>query len=120
MNIKISSIADRGVPAKERLVLRVLADTDIGQYAVFRTGVTEGNVTIGVANVFWFPDKPVAVGDLVVLYSKHGTQGEKVLEGGGKAHFFYWGYQGSLWDANDKAAVVLHIDKWISHIPSGP
>src|SRR5205823_11802662 len=97
MNLKFSSIADRGIPTSERLVLKVVAKTDVGEYAVFRTGFSGSSVTIGVKNTFWFPDKPVAAGDLVVLYSKNGTESEKELEKGGKAHFFYWGAVGSLW-----------------------
>lgn len=118
MNLKFSSIADRGITAKERLVLEVVAKTDVGEYAVFRTGVSGTSVTVGVRNTFWFPDKPVAAGDLVVLYSKSGTESEKELERGTKAHFFYWGAGGSLWGGKEDAAVIAHIDEWISHIPS--
>jgi hypothetical protein len=118
MNIKFSSIADRGVPKKERLVLKVVAKTDVGEYAVFRTGISGSEVTTDVMNTFWFPDKPVAAGDLVVLYSKSGTQNEKELERGGRAHFFYWGVGGTLWDSKEHAVVITHIDEWISHIQS--
>ena len=119
MNIKIGSIADRGVPKKERLVLRILADTDIGEYAVFRTLTTAGGeVSTSVEQSYWFVDKAVSVGDQVILYTKQGTPSEKVLENGHTAHFFYWGHEdGVFWESTDYGAVLLHVDEWVAHIP---
>ncbi len=114
MNIKINSIADRGVPKKERLVMKVLRDTDVGEYAVFRAGTEDGGVTTDVRNVFWFPDKPVSAGDFVVLYTKTGTASEKTSASGTKSHFFYWSLQEPLWLPEEDSAVLLHIDTWIS------
>lgn len=41
MKIEIKSFADVGDLTQERVVLRVLADEDIGSYALFRSKVAE-------------------------------------------------------------------------------
>ena len=118
MNIKFSSIADSGVPADERLILKVLLDTDIGQFVVFRAKARNGSVTTGVETVFWFPDKAVKAGDLVVLYTKKGVTSEKILKNGNRAHFFHWGISSAIWDDKTMAAVILHVSEWKSYLRS--
>jgi hypothetical protein len=118
MSLVFSSIADRGIPGKERIVLKADAATDVGEYAVFQTGVEDGSVTTALQGAFWFPDKEVAQGDYVILYTRGGVQSERVLKSGKKSHFFYWGRtEDTLWRSTNHALVVLHVDKWISHIP---
>lgn len=118
MNIKVSSIADRGVSAKERLVLKVIRDCDIGEFAIFKAAARDRIVTSDVRNVFWFPDKRVVAGDLVVLYTKAGTPSDKALQDGRTAYFFYLAAGGTIWNEDDAAAVVLHVSEWISFFPS--
>lgn len=111
MRVKIRSIADKGVNNKERLVLRVLTDTDVGNYAVFASGFYDGQVTIEVRDAYWFPDKPVKSGDLVVLYSKAGKSKERVNKDGSKTHFFYWNLNKSVW-LDNTVPVVTEIKEW--------
>ena len=117
MNVKFSSIADRGDVSKERVVLKVLAETDVGHFAVLRTGRRDNMATTGVKDIFWFPDKAVKAGDLVVLYTKSGVQSEKTLDNGSKAHFFYWGQSAPLWGTNDVVGVVLYSSDWNTFLP---
>lgn len=114
MKLKIRSVAEKGVEGKERLVIRVESHTNVGEFLVMCTGFANGSVNIGVTHTYWFPDKEVSAGDLIVLYTKSGTISEKKLESGSKAHFYYWGEQGSLWSASNKAAVLLHAPVWES------
>ncbi len=120
MNITFSSIsiADPGVPAKERLILKVLLDTDVGDFVVFRTKARNNQVTTGVETVFWFPDKAVKAGDLVVVYTKEGVRSEKPIKDGNRAHFFYWGISSAIWDDKSMAAIILHVSEWKSHLIS--
>ena len=118
MNIKFVSVADSGVPAEERLILKVLSDADVGAFVVFRAAALDDTVTTGVKTVFWFPDKAVKAGDLVVLYTKKGTQSEKLLKDGNRAHFFYWNISSAIWDDKSMAAVILHVSEWTSHLRS--
>lgn len=117
MKIEIRYVSDKGALGKERLVLHVVADTDIGDYLVLQTGFNDGCVTIATFETYWFPYKAVSAGDLVVLYTRSGTKTQKDLKGGRTAHFFYWGLTFPIWDREDRALVVLHAPEWISKSP---
>ena len=117
MKFDIQSVADKGVLEKERLVLKAIADADIGDYLVIQTGFKDGQVTIGTYQTYWFPYKAVSSGDLVVLYTKSGKENTKELKGGRSAHFFYWGLSSSIWNRKDRAPVLLHSPEWISKSP---
>lgn len=118
MKLKISSFADAGNFQKERLVIKVESDTDIGDYAAFCSAISsEGKATSGRKNAYWFPDGDVKSGDLVVLYTKRGTASMKELEGGRTAHFYYWGQENSLWGSASNAAVILRVAEWTFKTP---
>ena len=117
MKITIKSIADKGIKEKERLILKVKSDTDIGDYIVIQAGYSNKEVTVGTYNTFWFPYKAVSAGDLVVLYTKSGRENEKELKSGRMTHFFYWGLDYSIWGSKDRAPVLLHAPEWISKGP---
>ena len=112
MKLKIKSIADKADHKQERLVISVLSDTNVGEFAVLRTGYSGGQVTTDVWDTFWFPDKQVSAGDLVVIYSKTGTTSEKLLKTGKKAHFYYWGKPQTIWSSSGKSVVLLHAPVW--------
>ncbi|MGO4310037.1 hypothetical protein AB4Z35_09230 [Pseudomonas sp. KB_15] len=115
MNLKLQSIADKGDLTKERLVIKVLKNTDIADYVILRTGCgTNGVPTTKVHNTLWLASKKLAAGDLVVIYSKAGANSEKELSGERTAHFIYWGSTTALWGAKDKVAVLLHAPEWES------
>lgn len=120
MKIKIESIADQGLLDKERIVMKVLSDTDVGYYAIFETRRSDRGVTAGVRDAFWFPDKVVSSGDYVVLYSKAGQQSEKTPSGGNKSHFFYWGSDKAKWSSTETAPVLLLVSEWKAYIPQVP
>ena len=115
MNLKLQSIADKGDLAKERLVIKVLKDTNIADYVVLRTGYgTDGSPTTKVHNTLWLASKKLSAGDLVVVYSKAGKNNSKELSEERNAHFFYWGSTAPLWGVTDKVAVLLHAPEWQS------
>jgi hypothetical protein len=112
MSVEIDQVLDRGKLAKERLVLRVTGADDIGQYAIFKTKGTESTVTTDVAHTFWFPDRTVDPSDLVVVYTKSGTQTEKLNKNGHKSYFYYWGLSEPIWSEDDDAVVLLQVATW--------
>ena len=105
-------VANKGDTARERLILDVTGATDVGEYALLQTGARDGEVTIGVHHTYWFPNKVVAAGDLVVLYTKDGQDKETVMEDGRKTHFFYWGLPSPIWLEPERAAVLLNAPTW--------
>ena len=117
MKIEFQSIVDKGSYQKERLVLKVMADTDIGDYLIIQTGFNNGEVTIKTYHCYWFPYKSVSAGDLVVLYTKPGKTNETDLGNGRKVHFFYWGIESVIWNVKDRSLVVLHAPEWASKSP---
>lgn len=114
MKVEIGSFADSGEPQKERLILKVSVDVDIGGFAVFRSRLSSsGEPLSGYKDAYWFPDKKVKAGDLIVLYTKGGTASEKPLSGGRTAYFFYWGMKQPIWGSESKnAAVICSIDEF--------
>jgi hypothetical protein len=112
MSLELRSVAAAGDLEKERLVLKALSDTDVGDYAVLWSGIgNSGGPTSGRKRAFWFPDIKVKAGDTVVLYTKKGDRSKKALDGGATAHFFYWGSDSLLWDENH-CAVLLFVAEW--------
>ncbi len=80
MKLKISSFSDAGNQQKERLIIKLNADIEIGEYVVFcsRTS-SDGNPTSGRKIAYWFPDGSIQSGDLVILYTKQGNTSTKEL-----------------------------------------
>lgn len=118
MNLEIRSFADAGEPSQERIILKALTDLDVGEFAVFRSGVTvEGSPTPGRKSAYWFPDQTVKANDLVVLYTKKGTRSTKPLDDGHTAYFFYWGKAEALWGNSQFGAVVLEVLDWKFRVP---
>ena len=113
MILNIVSIADRGDHEKERIVMRATADTDVGEFAVFRAHLLEdGAVSSDVSDVFWFPDKSIKSRNLVVLYTKKGAASERVVQSGRTVHFYYWGKSHALWSGSHHAPVLVYASAW--------
>lgn len=118
MNLEIRSIVEKGDRQKERLTLRCTSDTDLGHYVLLQTSSRNGVVNTGVMRTMWFPDKLIQKGDLVVIYTRAGTQSEKALTTGKTAHFFYWGHSTPIWTDDDAGVVLLHAPDWEGRIAS--
>jgi len=113
MNLKIRDILDAGALDNERLVINVLQDDDVGYFLVLdTTSVSEGTVSAKPKHTYWFPDKQVKIGDLVVLYTKKGTQSATQNKDGSTSHFFYWGFDNALWTKPDDAVLLLESRAW--------
>ena len=113
MTLRITKIEDAGDLDRERLVLRASDDVDIGDFIVLIARATgEEKVRSGdIARAYWFEDKRIKKGDLVVLYSKSGTRREKENASGTTSHFYYWGRETACW--NERVRVVLaHAPSW--------
>ncbi|NWD24896.1 hypothetical protein HX864_16610 [Pseudomonas yamanorum] len=112
MNLIILRIADNGILEKERIVLKAVADVDVGSYILAQTGVgVDRVVTNKIHNNFWFPDAEIVAGDLVVLYTKSGKSSTKE-NGANKSYFYYWGKPTPVWNIQDRTAVIMEISSW--------
>ena len=116
MKLKITNIRDRGDLNKERVVMKVESAGNVGEFLLVQSGYHDNSVTNGIYETYWFPDKDVNVGDFVVLYTKSGTDSEKPFKDV-KSHFFYLGKKQTIWDAENRAAVLMHAPVWESFKP---
>jgi hypothetical protein len=117
MKLKISSVADKGLLEKERIVLKAVTALDVGNFLLLQTGFNDKEVTISMHHAYWFPYKQISAGDLVVIYTKTGTDSEKSISNGHTAHFFYWGLSSAIWKSTVRAPVLLHASEWESRSP---
>ncbi len=112
--MELRSIVSPGDLKNERLTLRALADVDVGDYLVAQTMLIEDFPATNFDHMLWFPFKPILKGDLVVLYTKSGSNKERVLKKGNTAHFFYLDLSDPIWDDANKGAILLHTPSWQS------
>jgi len=117
MKIKVQGVKDRGDLDNERVVLKVLADTDIGGY-ILAIGRNLGvdSFSPKLSRTFWFPDKPVKQGDFVSLYSKVGTPGQFQNKSESDTHTFFLGLDSPIWTETDRAAILFEVADWQAKI----
>ncbi len=90
----------------ERTTFKVTQNCDLGQY-LFATSLVVNDTSFSskIKNVYWFPDKDVKAGDLIVLYTKKGDKNSIVNDDGSNTHFFYLGLNETI--SEEKLCVVL-------------
>lgn len=82
-------------------------------YLTFDSTYTEdGQVSNLVRHPYWFPDKRVKAGDLIVLYTKTGAKSQTKNKNGSTSHFFYRGLERTIWNKSGDCAVLLEISTW--------
>ncbi|MBB5044031.1 hypothetical protein [Shinella fusca] len=108
MSLELSLISDAGNFSKERVILKAKGDTDVGEYMLTRNELIGEEVGVEVLDAYWFPFNKIKSGDLVVVYSRKGTQNTKELGKGRTAHFFYWGRDHELWATENVIPVIHH------------
>ena len=114
MNFEIDRIEDAGTLDKERLVIRVMADTVTDFCVVLRARKgTFKDIPLGgpIPLAFWFPNTKVAKGDFIVLYTKYGDTSEKKNPSGRTSHFFYWRCAEPIWDSKH-IPTILEVEAW--------
>ena len=114
MNLKLRSIVAQGNLKNERLTLKALQNLDIGDYLVAQSGYERNSPTTTLFHTLWFPYKPIKKGDLVVVYTKNGSNSERELDNGNTAHFFYFDFSEAIWNDSNKGALVLYAPTWKS------
>ena len=115
MNVDIKYIKDANIFSDERVVLIVNEDCNLGSFMVMK-GKSLGvdSISSRLHNSYWFPDIKVKRGDLVVLYSKKGSQSEKQNPSGSVSYFFYWNKDESMWTHDEDCAVLLEIKNYMA------
>lgn len=115
MKLSIQFVKEHGNLKDERIVLKALENTDVGNYMLADTTyIDEGGVSNKLRHTFWIPDKEVDKGDLIVVYTKEGKDSTKSNKSGNKTHFFYWGLERTIWNKDEDAAAIFSISDWSS------
>jgi hypothetical protein len=108
MTLQFLRIANAGELERERVVLRATADVDIGRYVLFSCFAEDKVALSGpIKKAFWFEDKKIKSGDLVVLYSKDGSESEKVTNTGAVSYFYYWESTTPIWTRGSIPVLLL-------------
>lgn len=111
MKLEIRDIKEKGTD-EERLVLAATEDCDIGKYFAFLTKKNAQNIVFtNIKNPYWFPDKLVKKGDLVILYSKKGTDSSKENKDGSSSHFYYRNLVSPIFIEN-YFALIVEANTW--------
>ena len=68
MKLQIKAVGAPGKIEEERLVIKALADTDIGAYVLLQAGFNTEQKVLNVAtyHAFWFPYQEIKSGDLIL------------------------------------------------------
>jgi hypothetical protein len=113
MNLTIDKFVDKGVLEKERVILKVSADDQLGDYVLLKTKMLEEKtVSNEVTHTYWFGDQEVKSGDLVVIYTKVGVDNSRKNESGNTSHFYYWNKTEPLWLDDADSLVVMKSLTW--------
>lgn len=113
MNIKIKRTVDNKNLEKERIIFNVVENDFLGAYIVLKTKKTgEKTVSSRTEGTYWFPDKDVKKGDLVVLYTKKGINTEKKNGDGTTTYFYYWQMENTLWNNVEDVVLLTRLQEW--------
>jgi len=113
MMLRIVKVKDAGVLKKERVILEVTRDTDVGRYLLCDTTFDEkGKISNLLRHTFWFPDKLVKKGDYVAVYSAVGEDTEFQNTGKSTTHVFYWGLDVTVWNKSGDGAILFRAGDW--------
>ncbi len=113
MRLKLTEIADRGVPGKERLHITVQAPVNLNFYVVLDTArIGRGLISQFPAHTYWFQAQPVMPGDSVILHTGPGTNSFESRADGGTTYSFYWGLNSTLWNEPATCAVLMEVNEW--------
>lgn len=114
MDLKIISVNGHGDASEEYVWMRVLADCDLGDYALADTTYDDDGDAISnkLRHFFWFPSKAVKAGERVSLRTGKGQDRRLTNERGLVVHRFYWNLGGSIWNDDGDTAVLFELSGW--------
>lgn len=113
MKFKIKGIREPGNLDKERVVIEILEDGNVGTLIITSTSIqTENSVSPKIKNPYWVPDQDVKKGDLIVVYTKSGKKNTRVNEDNTSSYFFYIGIEEAVYGDSKNTPVVFDIGNW--------
>ena len=118
MNIEIDNIKDSGNFDKERTLFKVTQVCNLGKYLIAKSQeLTDDSFSSKLQDIYWFPDQDLKIGDLVVLYTKTGVNGNIKNDDCSNTYFYYWGLNSPLSDINKSCVVLLEASWKVKSVP---
>jgi len=110
--LKIHSVDDKGVLAKECIWLNVLEDvTDLDHYIICDTTYTnDHHVSNELRHIYWFKKKTLKKGDWIRLMTKDGTDTAIANDKKTITHTFHWKLGKTVWNQDGDTAVLIHFN----------
>lgn len=113
MKFKIRAVKDHDNIDKERVVIEILEDGNVGELILATTTQqSEDRVSSQINNPYWIPDQDVTKGDLIVVYTKNGQINSRKNKDDSTSHFFYIGEKQPLYAESNNTVVVFDISNW--------
>ena len=110
--LRVEGIYDRGVPNKERVVLRVNTIINMGQFGLFLGVRQQQGAAFPIRdNFFWFGDGYVAAGDWIFVYTGPGEARTSELPGSTqKLYSLHWGRQNTILSSPEIVPFLFRMD----------
>ena len=106
-------IVNTGDIKNERVVLKALEDFDIGYYIIARSSLlSENKISDSIDNVFWLPAQIIKKDDLVVLYTRKGSNSNRQNDNGSKTYFYYLNLENPIYEKPIDCAILLELNNW--------
>lgn len=113
MKFKVRGVRDPGDLAKERVVIEIMDDGNLGTLILASTKQQSPNrVSARIKNPYWVPDQEAKKGDLLVVYTKAGGRNSRENDDGSSSYFFYLGSEKALYEQPDQTVTVFSISSW--------
>lgn len=112
MKLKFRCILEHGHET-ERVIIDVFSAGNLSNYIVFDTTYKGDNkISNKLRHSYWFVSQEVKKGDVIILYTKKGTNNSKTNADGSISYFYYWGLDSNVWNDDGDTGVLFEISAW--------
>jgi len=121
--LELLGVADRGVPNRERVVLRSHGHVQMGGYALF-LGIRSHAPGFALPvrdSMFWLGDGPVRPDDWVIVFTGSGTPSNTQMpDAPGKIYLLYWGRPTTIFHDPQVVTMLLRLGGVSVEVPPTP
>ena len=110
--LTLVGVFDRGIPNKERIVLRANEIINLGQYGIMiGIRLEEGMASPIRDNLFWFGDAYVMEGDWIFVYTGPGEgKGAPVPNSQDRLYSIHWGRKETILHHDELVPILFRVD----------
>jgi hypothetical protein len=110
--LAITGIGDKGALDKERIGFKASTAVDLRNFLVFRTTIGESGFFNRSKDAYWFAPTAVNAGDMVVLYTRTGTDSFLANADGTKTYFRFWNLSEPIFTSAPDGVVLAEVANW--------